>query len=80
MTPSTPYKTWSKTMDRQMSLSRVIELLEQQEKTLRYIERFAPLSEPLHKQAVLHRAQCELLQRKIRNYEMRLSGVVRAKN
>ena len=67
-------------MARQMSLSHAIELLEKQEKTLRYIERFAPLSEPLHKQAALHRAQCELLQSKIRDYEMRMRGVVRAKN
>ena len=67
-------------MTRQMSLSHAIELLEQQEKTLRYIERFAPLSEPLKKQTTLHRAQCELLQSKFRDYEMRMRGVVRAKN
>ena len=62
------------------NLNAVVKVLEQQERNLHIILDKAPLSPQLHKQMKDHAAQNQLLQKRIENYGMRLSGVVRAKN
>lgn len=62
------------------NLSAVVKVLEQQEKNLHVILDRAPLSPQLRKQLRDHAAQTSLLSKRIENYGMRLSGVVRAKN
>ena len=62
------------------NLNAVVKVLEQQEKNLHVILDKAPLSPQLRKQLRDHAAQNSLLQKRIENYGMRLSGVVRAKN
>lgn len=58
------------------NLNAVVKVLEQQERNLHIILDKAPLSPQLRD----HAAQNSLLQKRIENYGMRLSGVVRAKN
>lgn len=62
------------------NLNAVVRVLEQQERNLHIILDKAPLSPQLRKQVRDHAAQNSLLQKRIENYGMRLSGVVRAKN
>lgn len=62
------------------NLNAAVRVLEQQERNLHIILDKAPLSPQLRKQLREHAAQNSLLQKRIENYGMRLSGVVRAKN
>ena len=62
------------------NLNAVVRVLEQQERNLHIILDRAPLSPQLRKQLRDHAAQNSVLQKRIENYGMRLSGVVRAKN
>ena len=62
------------------NLNAVVRVLEQQERNLHIILDKAPLSPQLRKQLRDHAAQTSLLRKRIENYGMRLSGVVRAKN
>ena len=62
------------------NLNAVVRVLEQQERNLHIILDKAPLSPQLRKQLRDHAAQNSLPQKRIENYGMRLSGVVRAKN
>ena len=62
------------------NLNAVVKVLEQQERNLHIILDRAPLSPQLRKQLRDHAAQNSVLQKRIENYGMRLSGVVRAKN
>ena len=62
------------------NLNAVVRVLEQQERNLHIILDKAPLSPQLRKQLRDNAAQNQLLQKRIENYGMRLSGVVRAKN
>lgn len=67
-------------MARQMSLSTAISLMETQEQHLHYVLSFAPLPPKTHKKLHDHIRQSGHLQQEIKNYEMRVNGVVRAKN
>ena len=62
------------------NLSAVVRVLEQQERNVHIILDKAPLSPQLRKQLRDHAAQTSVLSKRIENYGMRLSGVVRAKN
>ena len=67
-------------MARQMSLSTAISLMETQEQHLHYVLSFAPLPPKTRKKLHDHIRQSGQLQQEIKNYEMRVNGVVRAKN
>lgn len=67
-------------MAREMSLTTALHLMETQEQHMHYILGFAPLPVQTKKKLKDHIAQSALLQREIKNYEKRLSGVVRIKN
>ena len=62
------------------NLNAVMRVLERQERNLHIILDKAPLSPQLRKQLLDHAAQNSVLSKRIENYGMRLSGVVRAKN
>jgi len=63
-----------------MSLSTATSLMETQEQHLHYVLSFAPLPPKTRKKLHDHIRQSSQLQQEIKNYEMRVNGVVRAKN
>lgn len=67
-------------MAREMSLTTALHLMETQEQHMHYILGFAPLPVQTKKKLKDHIRQSAQLQQEIKNYGMRMSGVVRSKN
>lgn len=67
-------------MAREMSLKLALDLMETQEQYLHYVHSFAPLPPQTKKKLKDHIRQSAQLQQEIKNYGMRMSGVVRSKN